>query len=291
MFLEKYRVKFEQALFLAIERMGEKNALRDACEYALVCGGKRLRPLIVMGISDALGFGLDVMEAAVSVEFFHTASLIADDLPCMDNDDVRRSRPSLHKAVGEGLAVLASYTLIAEGYGGIYRNGAQMGRDERFVERADKVALTCLKAATSCAGMNGATNGQFLDLFPPDGSWDTFCKVVAQKTTTLFEVSFLFGWLFGGGDEALIGTLKKCAHHLGMAFQVADDLDDDEQDAGKMNVVKILGREGATALFQREVASFKKCLEGLGLWTAPFQELYGRLSRSLSCELLGQSRS
>src|SRR5512146_3527868 len=121
MLLERYRRRFEEEHPQAIERMGEKNVLRDACEYALIHGGKRLRPLIVMMTADALGRGLDVMPAALSVEFFHTASLIADDLPCMDNDDFRRNVPSLHKAFGESVAILASYTLIAEGYGALHR--------------------------------------------------------------------------------------------------------------------------------------------------------------------------
>ncbi|MBU6446236.1 MAG: polyprenyl synthetase family protein, partial [Verrucomicrobia bacterium] len=160
--------------------MGEKNTLRDACEYALRGGGKRLRPTIVLMIAEALGFGADAMPAALSVEFFHTASLIADDLPCMDNDDVRRNRPSLHKVFGESAAILASYALIAEGYGGIYRNSGNN----------PKAAVICLEAATRCAGISGATGGQFLDLYPPDFSFETVQKIIYQKTVTLFEISF-----------------------------------------------------------------------------------------------------
>ena len=96
--LDAARKKIEEELFSFVEKMGERNTLRDACGYALTNGGKRLRPLFVLMIADALGFGLDAMPAALGVEFFHTASLIADDLPCMDDDDMRRSRPSLHKA-------------------------------------------------------------------------------------------------------------------------------------------------------------------------------------------------
>lgn len=293
MLLERYRSRFEEELPFAIELMGEKNVLRDACEYALVCGGKRLRPLIVLMTADALAQGLDVLPAALSVEFFHTASLIADDLPCMDNDDFRRNRPSLHKAFGESIAILASYTLIAEGYGGIHRNGERMKQDARFAQQAGVAALRCLKAATLCAGIQGATNGQFLDLFPPDSSWETLCKVIAQKTSTLFEISFLFGWLFGGGNLSSIETLRTCAQHLGMAFQIADDLEDDAQDAlhnSEVNIVRVLGKEKAIFLFEREIAEFRNSLEGLGLWTPPFQELYALLNRSksVSSRLLGQ---
>jgi geranylgeranyl diphosphate synthase, type II len=279
--LENYRRKFEEELSLAIHRFGEKNRLRDACEYALFSRGKRLRPLIVMMTADSLESGLDVLPAALSVEFFHTASLIADDLPCMDNDDVRRNRPSLHKAFGEATAILASYTLIAEGYGGIHLNGERMKRDARFAGQASAASLLSLEAATRCAGMQGATNGQFLDLFPPDSTWETIQKVIVQKTATLFEISFYFGWLFGGGSPMRLEDLRMCAFHLGMAFQIADDLDDDFQD-GKtgVNIATLLGKEKAISLFEKEIASLKESLEGLGLWTAPFQELFTALSQS-----------
>jgi len=277
-YLEGYRRKFEQELSGAIVRFGEKNRLRDACEYALVCGGKRLRPLIVMMAADALGNGLDVLPAALSVEFFHTASLIADDLPCMDNDNIRRNRPSLHTAFGEATAILASYTLIAEGYGGIRLNGERMKENARFASQASDVSLLCLEAATRCAGIQGATNGQFLDLFPPDSTWETIQKVIMQKTVTLFEISFYFGWLFGGGSPLLLEDLRLCAFHLGMSFQIADDLDDDGQDGETgVNIATLLGKEKAIALFEREIALFRSSLEGLGLWTSPFQELFTAL--------------
>jgi geranylgeranyl diphosphate synthase type II len=274
--LDTYRQKFERELLTGIERFGEKSRLRDACEYALVNGGKRLRPLIVMMTSDALAKGFDVTAAALSVEFFHTASLIADDLPCMDNDDMRRNRPSLHKTFGEATAILASYTLIAEGYGGIHLNGERMREQSR--ERASEAALLCLAAATRCAGIQGATNGQFLDLFPPDSSWETIQKVIEQKTVTLFEISFLFGWLFGGGGRAHLKELQTLARNLGMAFQIADDLDDVPQDGKRgVNIAGVLGKEKARSLFEEKIAAFKNSLEGLGLWTKPFQEFYASL--------------
>lgn len=264
MAIEHYRSRIEAELRQFIGQMGEKNKLRDACEYALLNGGKRLRPIFVLMVADALNRGLNAMPVALSVEFFHTASLIADDLPCMDDDDERRNRPSLHKAFGESVAILASYALIAEGYGGIHRNS-------RINPEAD--AIICLEAATRCAGIGGATNGQFLDLFPPDSSLDTIQKIIYQKTVTLFEISFVFGWVFGGGDEKQLPQVRKCAYHLGMAFQIADDIIDGVQDAGLINIVSACGREAATLLFEKELASFIASLKELGLWTTSFQEV------------------
>lgn len=266
MAIDNHRLRVEAELSSFIERMGEKNGLRDACEYALMNGGKRLRPILVLMIAEALGRGFDAMPVALSVEFFHTASLIADDLPCMDNDDVRRNRPSLHKAFGESVALLASYALIAEGYGGIYRNG----------QNAKEAVPLCLEAATRCAGIRGATNGQFLDLYPPDARLETIQKIIYQKTVTLFEISFVFGWLFGGGDAASLKRVQKCAYHLGMAFQIADDLLDDLQDAAQqssINIAAACGQKQAAALFEEEMNAFSASLKELGLWTESFQEV------------------
>ncbi|HSX26620.1 MAG TPA: polyprenyl synthetase family protein [Chlamydiales bacterium] len=275
MSIETFRTQIERELRLFIEEMGEKNRLRDACEYALTNGGKRLRPILVLMIADALGLGFDVFPAALSVEFFHTASLIADDLPCMDDDDLRRNRPSLHKVFGESVAILASYTLIAAGYGGIHRNSGKM----KASSKADAIAVLCLEAATRCAGIKGATNGQFLDLYPPDASLETIRKIIFQKTVTLFEISFVFGWLFGGGSCDLLEKVRKCAYHLGMAFQIADDLQDRQQDGNEMNIASACGAEGAARLFEEEVASFILCLKELKLWTKSFQEVVEWLRR------------
>ncbi len=275
MFLERYRQKFEDALKQEIARFGAKSRLRDACEYALLCGGKRLRPLIVLMTADALGKQGDAMPSAFGVEFFHTASLIADDLPCMDNDAMRRGKPSLHTAFSEAEAILASYTLIAEGYGTIHRNRTIMRLLPFAEQKADEAASLALETASFSAGMSGATHGQFLDLFPPDATWETIERVILQKTASLFEVSFAFGWLFGGGDSHLLGEVKRAGRHLGMAFQIADDLEDQDQDGARgVNVLAFLGKAEAVALFERESVFFQETLKRLGLWTLPFQEFY-----------------
>ncbi len=260
--MEIYRSQIETHLLSFIEQMGEKNRLRDACEYALLNGGKRLRPILVLMIAKALGKGADVFPAALSVEFFHTASLIADDLPCMDNDDLRRNRPSLHKAFGENIAILTSYALIAEGYGGIYRNG----------KNNPESAVICLESATRCAGIQGATNGQYLDLFPPDYTLGTVRKVIYQKTITLFEISFIFGWVFGGGEPKKLDEVKSCAYHLGMAFQIADDLLDGSQDS-RINMSIAIGRDAAAKQFEQEIDGFISSLKNLHLWNLEFQKV------------------
>jgi geranylgeranyl diphosphate synthase type II len=270
------RRSVERSLRTYISEMGEKSRLRDAVEYALMSGGKRLRPLMVHLIAEGLGHGLDVSDAALSVEFFHTASLIADDLPCMDDDDMRRNAPSLHVAFGETTALLASYTLIASGYEGLYRNGRKMKADRQFADRADEATVLALEIATRCAGIQGATNGQFLDLFPPDQTEQTIRKVIEQKTVTLFQISFVFGWVFGGGATERLKEVENAAYALGMAFQIADDLQDDAQDSEqekKVNIASVLGTEVALAAFDMEMERFIAGIKDLGLWNRDFRKV------------------
>jgi len=266
----------EKELAKAVQTLGEKTKLRDACEYALTNGGKRFRPMIVLMIGEALSASNSLIPAALAVEFFHTASLIADDLPCMDNDDERRNKPSLHKIYEESVAILASYTLISLGYAYIHKNVEEMARSPSNAAKSDAACSIALNTVSHLAGIFGATNGQFLDLFPPDQSLKTLQKIIYQKTVTLFEISFVLGWVFAGGSPALMPDVKACALHLGMAFQIGDDLQDMLQDGDHENASNIacqLGIEIAVPLFCQEISSFKEKLQKLGLYTEGFKTL------------------
>ena len=272
-----HRDKIEQEIAKSIATLGDKTKLRDACEYALTNGGKRFRPLIVFMVAEGLGHGLNVSDAALSVEFFHTASLIADDLPCMDNDDERRDKPSTHKVYGETIALLASYALITAAFEKIHSNAKVMkSASDPFSTNSDRACVMALETATSCSGILGATGGQFMDIFPPNLSLDVVKQVIYKKTVTLFEVSFVFGWLFGGGDFSRVDEVKKAAYHLGMAFQIADDVGDlaqDEKNQRDINMARIVGKERALVLFDDEMEQFEKQLEDLDLATPSFMKM------------------
>lgn len=280
----------EEKIIHCIENFGEKTKLRDACEYALTNGGKRFRPLIVLMVADALGNDLDVTEAALSVEFFHTASLIADDLPCMDNDDKRRDKPSLHKVYGETIALLASYTLITSAFEAIYKN-SRVIINSKFSKKADQLCSLALESAARCSGILGATGGQFLDIYPPVLTLEAIKDVIYKKTVTLFEVSFVLGWLFGGGEIELLEKVKKTAYHLGMAFQIADDLGDiiqDEEKQKEISIVKKIGKEQAFSFFQEEMEAFELNLKTLSLYTPSFKKLSDQL-RLQAAQSMGYS--
>lgn len=254
---------------------GEKTPLRDACEYALVNGGKRVRPLIVMMIAHAFGSKQNVLEVALSIEYFHTASLIADDLPCMDNEKVRRDLPTTHTKFGETTALLASYALITAGFEKIYTN-----TKISTLPNKEEICTFVLKEVAEAAGILGATGGQYLDLFPGKVTLDTLIEIIEKKTVKLFQIAFLYGWLFSGADMDLVQEVKQMGYHFGMAFQIADDMRDIEQDAKKeepVNLALLIGEEKAQDTLAYHLHSFEEIAKKLNLFTSAFDTLKTRI--------------
>lgn len=266
-----YQKQIEKELINSINKLGVKTKLRDACEYALLNGGKRFRPAIVFMISKALGFNADVTKAAIAVEYFHTASLIADDLPCMDNDDERRGKKSLHVVYGEACALLCSYVLISAGYECLTQNVEDFkGAD------AEKRGILSIQNASYNTGILGAAGGQYLDMYAENQSVDTLKEVILKKTISLFEISFVLGWLFGGGKIDELPNVKKAAAHFGMAFQIADDIEDLEQDlknGHKVNVAVNFGKDKAFDIVKDEIASFFETMDVLKIDATEFKNV------------------
>lgn len=254
-----YQHLVDQSIADSISSFGPKNRLRDAVEYALKNGGKRFRPMIVHIVSEALGSQFDITDAALAVEYFHTASLIADDLPCMDDDDFRREVPSLHKAFDEATAVLASYALIAAGYERIRLNAAKL--------KNPQICSLAIENASLNTGILGATGGQYFDLFPHELNREDAIPILEKKTATLFEISFVFGWLFGGGDLRRLPEVKQISAHFGLAFQISDDFLDWERDQreGALNYVSLVGSQKAAHTLFEELAQLKSFLKSLQL--------------------------
>lgn len=258
--LKPHQAFINEKMKEVIQRLGPPSQLRDACEYALLNGGKRFRPALVLMIADALGLNKYALPAALSIEFFHAASLVADDLPCMDDDDYRRHKPSVHKKFGEATALLVSYALISSGYELMTSSAKDMNDFER--------GMLAVQVVSRNTGLSGATAGQYLDIYPPALNEEAIRGIIRMKTVSLFEIAFSLGWLFGGGDLELLETCQKAACHFGMAFQVADDLGDVDQDirnGRKVNYASFLGTEKAVDLFHVELSKYYQGLIALGL--------------------------
>jgi geranylgeranyl diphosphate synthase, type II len=232
---------FEEALSRALNELKGPTKLVEAMRYAVSNGGKRVRPKIVLLTGEVLGNVEATLPAALAVEYFHTASLIADDLPCMDNDDQRRGVPSLHCAFSQSTALLTSYALIAEGY-------------EQIRIGAGKTLNISLAYTTKALGSEGLTGGQFSDLSDQISEEHSLLDVLNRKTGALFELSFLLGWFFGGGDLARTEEVQQMARSLGLVFQLEDDCKDLEEDVanGRLNAAHLLGVKRVEELIAQE---------------------------------------
>lgn len=273
--LDKYRNKIESSLERALEEFNGNPIIKKACTYALLNGGKRFRPAIAMMVAEAINPQIDVSQVALTIEYFHTASLIADDLPCMDNDDTRRDKPSLHKIYGETIALLATYALIAEGYRNLYLN-AQYLKIKKKSNQSDQICSLALENATFNTGVSGATGGQVLDLTASDLSLESIKKIIHQKTTSLFEIAFVFGWLYGGGSFDQLNEIKDAAKHFGLAYQISDDLLDQDTDKtnGRMiNIANLFGKDFAIELLEEELNNYLQKIDSLGIATTELLSL------------------
>lgn len=272
--LSPYKIEIEQLIAKSISTFGPPNKLREACEYALMNGGKRFRPALVLMIAKALNKGFDASQTALGIEYFHTASLIADDLPCMDDDDQRRDHPSTHKVFGEAVALLATYALISAGYACLAKNSQIIKKTQpSYAHRADEVCVIALENVSLNTGLFGATGGQYLDIAPPNLSLVTLREIIQKKTVTLFEISFVLGWIYGGGAFEKLDQVKKTASHFGYAFQIADDLGDMEQDIANnrlINLANVCGKDVANKMFHEELQQFHASLALLGLRSDEF---------------------
>lgn len=288
LFLSESKSQIDALITSSLERFGENSPLREACVYALTSSGKRFRPAIVLMVGSALG-EVDLSQTALGVEFFHTASLIADDLPCMDNDLSRREKASLHRAYGEDTAILASYGLIAAGYESLAKTAILIEKQHPllFAAEPNRMAIA-VEVASRCLGLSGATKGQYLDLHASSASLEVVKEIFYKKTATLFELSFLLGWIFGGGPLNRMPEVQQLALHFGLAFQLLDDLEDYESDLKKshpINFAVLGGTSLVQQLFLEELELYRKLLIELEINTPQLEGLAELLKTKFDTQL------
>ncbi|HEY6131390.1 MAG TPA: farnesyl diphosphate synthase, partial [Halioglobus sp.] len=241
------------------EEQSALNVLFKAGRYALSNGGKRIRPLLAYFSSRAVG-GENILAATnhmtCAIELIHTYSLIHDDLPAMDDDDLRRGKPSLHKAYDEATAILVGDGLQARAF--------ELLADAPGLSAEQKVHM--IKVLAKAAGMQGMVGGQFIDIQATDSemSLDALQAMHSLKTGALIRASLALGGIAGGANAQQLTALDEYGNHIGLAFQVVDDILDVEGDtqtlgktqgkdgeANKPTYVKLLGLDGAKAEARR----------------------------------------
>lgn len=255
--------------------------LKEVCLYALQGEAKRFRPAITLMVAKLLDNGFDASFSALSIELFHTASLVADDLPCMDDDPIRRSKAALHIKYGTDVAILASYALIGAGYQAIFEQKSQLNGQ---LFDLDERALKALELLANNNGLDGAPLGQYLDLHTKDISKSALDDILYRKTVIFFETAFLFGWLFGGGDLAHFSKVKEIGYHFGMAFQIYDDFKDLEEDEAKGKVINYplsLGIPDAKKALENHLLSCERLMRSVSLYRDELQELLVFIKESI----------
>ena len=235
---------------------GEPQAkLFEAMEYSLLAGGKRLRPVFAFEFCRLCGGHWEkAAPFAAAVEMIHTYSLIHDDLPCMDNDDFRRGRPTNHKVFGETMAVLAGDALLTDAFA--VASTAQLPQPEDMA-----FAISVL---SECAGSLGMVGGQVLDTLSEqrECSEEEILNIQSRKTGALINAACVLGAIAGGATEEQLGAAAQFAGALGLAFQIRDDMLDvigtkEEMgkgvgtDAVKNTFVRLYGLDKCEELVQR----------------------------------------
>ena len=292
--LEKMRQRVEDGLRTCIARIQGPRELLEAMQYSLFAGGKRLRPILCIASAELFeeaGLGLDPMPAACALEYIHTYSLIHDDLPAMDNDDIRRGRPTSHKKFGEAMAILAGDALLTEAFtltAQAYRGGGDR-------------PLAALAELAFAAGAAGMVGGQVLDIRHTGESLSQAAleQVHRLKTGALLLGAARIGAILGGASDQSLNAIDRYGRRIGLAFQVADDVLDvtgtreslgksagKDAAQGKTTYAELLGIDAARAYCTSICAEAIRELEVFGPSAVALRALADFIAQSIdpACE-------
>lgn len=282
---EEYRLKIDEALAGYFNvRAGALNAgLAEAMRYSLLAGGKRIRPLLVLEFCRIAGGNVEkALPVACAVEMLHTYSLIHDDLPCMDNDELRRGKPTNHMVYGECTATLAGDALQAEAFGTILR-----------CNLPPTVKASCAEILAGAVGLDGMCGGQFLDM-----SWEgrtlteqELTEINIRKTGALLVAACQMGVAAAGGSELMLAAAGHYGSSIGLAFQIRDDMLDvlstaeelgkpigSDLEENKNTYMVLMGREGCEKTIAKLTDFAKNVLDEAFEDTAFLKELADALS-------------
>ncbi|MGQ9859656.1 MAG: polyprenyl synthetase family protein [Thermodesulfobacteriota bacterium] len=282
-YLDAKRAMVEEALERRFPAMqGPAALLTESMRYSLLAGGKRLRPILHLASVEAVGGDPDAcMGFACALEMIHTYSLIHDDLPSMDNDELRRGKPTNHVIYGEAMALLAGDALLTEAF--------RVIAQESLAGRLDpKAVLRATLELAQAAGAQGMVGGQAVDILsegkPLDP--DTLVFIHTHKTAALIRASLTTGAILGGAGQDELDRLARYGECLGLAFQIRDDLLNEEGDPkrlgkairtdrarGKATYPGLFGIQGSRDKLKDLAFEAIGCLELFGSEAQPLREI------------------
>jgi geranylgeranyl pyrophosphate synthase len=273
---DTYRQRVERGLDALVPAAGTRPArLHTAMRYSLQAGGKRLRPVLVLATAEVFGAKPDALPAAVALECIHTYSLIHDDLPCMDNDDLRRGRPTVHKQFDEATALLAGDALLTFAFQLIARR----------YSASPALCAGLVREIADASGSERLIGGQMEDLqaeMKSNANAEELEFIHLNKTAAMFSAALAAGGLCGGAEESQLATLRDAGRHLGLAFQITDDVLDATADtvtlgktagkdakAGKTTYLKLHGLDASRRIAREHSDAAQAALARLPV-VAPF---------------------
>ena len=278
---EPYLIRIEEALESVLPQPAKDVRTAPVIEsmrYSLLAGGKRIRPVMVLAFCQLCGGDpQQALPFACAVEMVHTYSLIHDDLPCMDDDDLRRGRPTNHKVYGEAMALLAGDGLLTKAF-----------ETALSFSGVPEDALRGARILAQCAGADGMVGGQCIDLDSEgkDVDLELLREMDQGKTVALISAACQMGCVAAGAEESLLEKARSYAEGVGMAFQIRDDILDVLGDAAtlgknvgmdsardKRNYVSLLGVEEAQRLVETFTAQAEQALDGFEGDTVFLREL------------------
>jgi len=234
--------------------------IHQAMRYSVFSGGKRLRPILMLATAEI--FGMDhknVLYTACSIELIHTFSLIHDDLPCIDNDDFRRGKPTCHKVYGEDIALLAGDALLVHAYKMILKN-------IEIKEIKKNTILLLFEEMTKCVDTENMLGGQIKDVIhekPDDNVVAFLCSLYKQKTAALICAAIRAGAILAGAKKREIKALTKYGECIGLAFQITDDILDimqDQRNEDRITYPGVVGLKKAKIDSEKLIKKAKKAL-------------------------------
>jgi len=261
---------------------GPASDVVEAMRYSLFADGKRLRPILCLAGAAAVGGSeSDALPVACALEMIHTYSLIHDDLPVMDDDDLRRGRPTNHKVFGEAIALLAGDALLTEAF--------QLMTGAEFTARTPAhLIVTVVNLIARAAGFGGMVGGQVVDVQSEGKQVDSLLVefIHTHKTGALIEASVSSGAILGGADEAQLEAITAYGRKIGLAFQISDDILDVEGDSetmgkragsdqqrGKITYPAVMGLDRSKELRSHLIEGAIKFLESFDREADPLREI------------------
>ena len=234
--------------------------IHKAMRYSVFGGGKRIRPILTLATAELFGKDTEsVIKTACGIELIHTFSLIHDDLPCIDNDDFRRGKPSSHKVFGEAIALLAGDALLVSGFDLITKNS-------EVKEIKKQSILKVIKETSFYIGTENMLGGQVEDisLKNEDITKADLINLYMKKTAALICLSIRSGAILSGANQRQLRALTKYAENIGLAFQIIDDMLDimqDQRDTGKPNYANIFGMKESKSESEKLIEEAKDSLK------------------------------